>query len=222
MRAKVEADTHPKSGNTTTPPNPPREFDDGGFEQSVHLAPHADGAGGESDPQHPRTTAQELSEERHEHENVGGNGLLAEGGSGSAVEWRDDLAWPVNMREVDRRYLRECLQPLGQTLGQRVLDEWRGCIKAGGVADEWAYFHALLRKAQEQGEAWQTDHAEKISHAREQAKRTVQLQKQVDQAYAASLQTKADVVVAPGRGGLLKQFRESGYLRGAAAKGAGR
>ena len=221
MRAKTEADTHPKSGNTTTPPNPPRGSDDSGFEQSVHLAPHADGAGGESDPLHHRAPEPRPSEQRHEQVRGGGIGLLAEEGSRSAIEWRDDLAWPLNLRDADRRYLRECLEPLGKALGQRVLDEWRGCIKAGGVADEWAYFHALLRKAKEQGEAWKTDHAEKISHAREQAKRTAQLQKQQDQAYAASLRDKARVV-APGQGGLVQQFRESGYLRGAAAKGVRR
>jgi hypothetical protein len=143
--------------------------------------------------------------------------LLSEEGSRPAVEWRDELAWPANLRGEDRRYLAEVLAPLGEALGQRVLDEWRGCIKAGGVSDEWAYFHALLRKAQKQGEAWRTDHAEKISQAREQAKRTAEAQKRADEAFASSLDGRPGPIAAPGQ--LLRQFRENGLLRGASAKG---
>jgi len=47
-----EAATHPESGKTNTPPNPPRDAEAGGSGGSTHPAPHACGAGGEQDPQH--------------------------------------------------------------------------------------------------------------------------------------------------------------------------
>jgi len=214
---KAKADTHPKSGINNTPPNPPRAAELIGSGESVHLAPHADGAGGESDPQHNQAPGPRPSEQRHEQLTGGEKSWLAEEGSRSAVEWRDELAWPANLRDEDRRCLANAITPLGEALGQRVLDEWRGCIKAGGVSDEWAYLHALLRKAKEQGEAWKTDHAEKIAHAREQAKRTAEAQKRADEAFAASLAGKPGPIAKRGR--LLQQFRENGYLCGASAKG---
>ncbi|KAI3597695.1 hypothetical protein D8I24_6511 [Cupriavidus necator H850] len=243
----AEVATHPESGNTYTPPSPPRDADAGGSGASVHPAPHAcgawgkqdpqhqhpadtlasgslhdatasegsanppphaDGVGGELGPQHPRATAQQLSEECHEHENGGGEGppaQLSERGVG-ALEWEDHLAWPVRVTPEQRAYLAQVKREEGETLLQRVLDELRGAVASvpGGIKDEWAYFHVLLRNAKEKGDAWQTVYAEKIALARQNVARTMAQQKAEDAAYAASI---GGVPGYPGKGELRKLVR---------------
>ncbi|CAG2129224.1 hypothetical protein [Cupriavidus numazuensis] len=242
----AEAATHPASGKTYTPPNPPHDADAGGSGGAVHLAPHACGAGGEQDPQHqqpaeavafvaplqgesvsegsanppphadgaggksdPQQRGADTprpSEERHEATNVGGEGpsaRLAERGVGP-VTWEADRAWPVRMASEDRRYLVRSQSEVGEPLFQRVLDEWRGAMAAGVVKSPWPYFAKLLQNAQEKGEAWRTDYADKIALARQEVAQTMARQKADDEAFAAAL---CDAPGYPGAGKLRQLVR---------------
>lgn len=163
----------------------------GAVETGIDLAPHACGAGGEQEPPTAPTETQRLSEERQQGIQGGGDGPSARLAGGEGFEWQDHRAWPMRLDKGTRRKLANELQSLGKKQGQRVLDEWRGAMQAGGVQDHWAYFYALLRKAEEQGDAWVTVYADKIALAREVVQRRLAEQKARDAAFAATLDGNA-------------------------------
>lgn len=186
--SKPKADTHQESGKTVTHPNPSHVPE--GLETSEYPAPHACGAGGELDPQQFPDPGQRLSEERQQGAAGGGDGpaaRLAVEGAGSTVAWREDLHWPVGLSVEQRAYLARTLAPVGETLAQRVLDEWRGALRAGAIADPWGYFHGLLRNAKKQGGAWVAVHADKIAEARRVVRERDAQQAAADAKYQASL-----------------------------------
>lgn len=197
-----KADTHQESGKTVTHPNPSHVPE--GLETSEYPAPHACGAGGELDPQQLPDPGQRLSEERQQGAAGGGDGpaaRLAVEGAGSTVVWREDLHWPVGLSVEQRAYLARTLAPVGETLAQRVLDEWRGALAAGGIKDPWAYFHGLLRNAKEQGDAWVTVHADRIAKAREIVRQRQAQQAADDAAFQVRVEA-AGAAAAAGTGGL--------------------
>ncbi|MDR3382295.1 hypothetical protein [Cupriavidus basilensis] len=202
------------AGGEQNPPSPPAEAQQlaaednpaaGAAETGLDLAPHAYGAGGEPDPQMAPTEAQRLSEERQWYIQGGGDGPPAQLAGGQGFEWQDDRAWPVRLDVSQRRRLRRELDGLAsKTLGQRVLDELRGAMRATVVKDPWAYFHRLLREAKKKGDAWVTVYAEKIAADREIVRQTMARQKAEDAAFAATLRDKP--VMKPAE--LLRFIRE--------------
>lgn len=199
-----KADTHQGSGKTDTHPNPSHVPE--GMKTFEYPAPHACGAGGELDPQGLPDQGQQLSEERQQDAEGGGDGpaaRLAVEGSGSTVAWRDDLHWPVGLSDDQRAYLARTLAPLGKNLAQRLLDEWRGALAAGGIKDPWAYFHGLLRKAKEQGAAWVTVYADRIAAAREVVRQRQAQQAADDAAFQVRIcAANAAAAAAAGTGNL--------------------
>lgn len=159
----------------------------GADETGIDPAPHADGAGGEQAPPTAPTEAQRLSEERQQTIQGGGDGPSARLARGQGFEWKDDLDWPVSISKAQRASMAIDLKAVSKVQGQRVLDELRGAMQANIVKDPWAYFHGLLRNAQEQGDAWKTVYADKIALARIKYRQTLAEQAARDAAFAATL-----------------------------------
>ncbi|NUO87679.1 MAG: hypothetical protein HOQ37_16420, partial [Cupriavidus sp.] len=164
----AKADTHPDTGNTLNPPPPtPPALRAGGEYQQP---PTPDGAGGELDPRHNgRPDDHGLSEEHHEPANAVGEGAarrLAKEGGGLA--WEDRLHWPKGITQARRADIAKKLSPIGPDLSQAVLDEWRGCIEAGGIRSPYKFLASLVDKAQ--GDDWLPEHAERIRAQREGAR----------------------------------------------------
>lgn len=157
----------------------------------IDLAPHADGAGGQQVPPTAPTEAQRLSEERQKTIQCGGDGPSARLAGGEGFEWKDDLDWPVSSSKAQRASMAIDLKAVSKAQGQRVLDELRGAMQANIVKDPWAYFHALLRNAQEQGDAWKTVYADKIALARVKYRETLAEQAARDAAFVAKLPKQA-------------------------------
>lgn len=200
------------AGGEQNPPTPPAPQPEGeghlkaeAAETGIDLAPHACGAGGEQAPPTAPTETQRLSEERQQTIQGGGRGPSAQLAEGQGFEWQDDRAWPVKLSDDRRRALKRALDSVGsKALGQRVLDELRGAMRATDVKDPEAYLHRLLRDAKKQGDAWVTVYAEKIASDREIVRQTMAEQKARDAAFAAMLKNTPGMKPAE----LLRLMRE--------------
>jgi len=161
---QAQADTHPYTGKPKTlpPPTPPALRAGGEYQQPPTPAARE----GEPDPQPRRRHRHRLSEQRPDPSGVVGDGpsaRLAEGGG-----WVDRLHWPVGIQQARRAAIAKIIAPLGVGVGQQVLDEWRGCIEAGGVLKPYKLLSSIATKAGE-GD-WLPDHADRIRQQREGAR----------------------------------------------------
>lgn len=187
----AKADTHPDTDNTLnpSPPTPQRLRRRGEYQQP----PTPSAREGEQDPQHPlEPEGIAPSEERHEPANAVGEGAarrLAKEGGGLA--WEDRLHWPIGIVQARRADIAKKLSPIGPDLSQAVLDEWRGCIEAGGIRSPYKFLASLVDKAQ--GDDWLPEHAERIRAQREGARAAA--------AEAAAREATFAAEVAAGRAG---------------------
>ncbi|CAG9184225.1 hypothetical protein CURE108131_25065 [Cupriavidus respiraculi] len=172
MGSGPKAGTHQESDKTvkTSPPTPSRlrrERDDKAIDPPAPAVREADNPKGDETP----IAAQgrlEPSEQRHEPAAAVGGGPSApnpEEEREATIEWEAGLHWPRGLTQRQRAYVARRLRPLGAALGQRVLDEWRGANQAGGIHAPWAFFNALVAKAQQPD--WDPIYADDVAHQRE-------------------------------------------------------
>ncbi|MBT2180503.1 hypothetical protein KKP06_22055 [Ralstonia pickettii] len=178
---QAEADTHPNTGKpkTSPPPTPPALRAGGEYQQP----PTPTAREGEQAP--PRRHRHRLSEQRPDASGVVGDGPAARLAEGGVVIWEDRLHWPVGIQQARRAAIAKILSPLGVDVGQAVLDEWRGCIEAGGVRQPYKLLSSLATKAQ--AGDWLPDHADRIRQQREGARAAATASAERDADFAAQV-----------------------------------
>ncbi|KDP85621.1 hypothetical protein CF70_013065 [Cupriavidus sp. SK-3] len=181
----AKADTHPSTGKTLNPPPPTPPALRAGGEYQQPPTPTA--REGEIDPQdHRDARTHRLSEQRHE-----GTGSVGEGASrrlardGGSIAWADRLHWPVDIAQARRAAIAKNLDGLDPDLSQTVLDEWRGCMEAGGIRAPYKFLASLVDKAR--AGDWIPDHADRIREQREAARAAAEAAANRESAFAAEV-----------------------------------
>lgn len=157
----LKADTHPYSGFKTLTP-PPTPSGDG------HIDPAPSGQEGNPPDEKPSGRARRSSSERRQRGATADKGELAEGRSFRDLAWEERLRWPTGIEDAQRAYIARTLRGMTPEMGQRVLDEWHGAMKAKVIRGHspWPYFNTLVRNAKELGDAWEAKYADAVAAAR--------------------------------------------------------